>query len=335
MAGTSLTEAMCHKSTRGGVYLSDERKSMGLKGWRVIEPDDLLLERLGQGDEAAFETLFLRHYAPVYRAVYRLAGSREATEDLVQETFLALLHRPPRPAASGPLVAWLCRVALNRGYNVLRGEQRERGRLERWATPPQPDDPHAVAVQREDRAHVRAALARLPERQGRLLLLLAGLYVVHSLAVMLAIFASVDTISGEIASHTIQALVTKPVRRWQVLLGKWLGYAAMLVVYLLLLGGGIILATSLLVRYVPPNPLQGLLLLILEALVLLSLSLLGGTRLSTLTNGVALFMLYGVAFMAPGSRISGRSSSRRPPCASASSPVCSCPSRRSGGARPT
>jgi ABC-2 type transport system permease protein len=128
-------------------------------------------------------------------------------------------------------------------------------------------------------------------------LLMAGFYVVHFLTIMLAIFASVDTISGEIASHTIQTIVTKPVRRWQVLLGKWLGYAAMLVLYLGFLDGGILLAVYALVRYVPPNPIQGVLLLMLEALVLLSLSLLGGTRLSTLTNGVALFMLYGLAFI--------------------------------------
>src|SRR5262245_52479009 len=129
------------------------------------------------------------------------------------------------------------------------------------------------------------------------LLLMAGLYVVHFLTVMLAIFASVDTIAGEIASHTIQAIVTKPVRRWQVLVGKWLGYAAMLVLYLGLLGGGLMLSVYLQVGYAAPNWLQGLLLLMLEALVLLSLSLLGGTRFSTLTNGVLLFMLYGLAFI--------------------------------------
>jgi ABC-2 type transport system permease protein len=134
-------------------------------------------------------------------------------------------------------------------------------------------------------------------RFGYNLLLIAGLYVVHFLTVMLAIFASVDTIAGEIATHTIQTLVTKPVRRWQIVLGKWLGYAAMLLLYLGLLGGGIFLVTYLLVGYTPPNPLPGLLLLMLEALVLLSLSILGGTRLSTLTNGVLLFMLYGVAFI--------------------------------------
>lgn len=128
-------------------------------------------------------------------------------------------------------------------------------------------------------------------------LLMAGLYVVHFLTIMLAIFASVDTISGEINSHTIQAIATKPIRRWEIVLGKWLGYAVMLLLYLGLLAGGIMLSVYLLAGYVPPNPLQGILLLGLEALVLLSLSLLGGTRFSTLANGVLLFMLYGLAFI--------------------------------------
>ncbi len=139
-----------------------------------------------------------------------------------------------------------------------------------------------------------------PEMVVRLLhmnLLLSGLYVVHFLAVMLAIFASVDTISGEIASHTIQTLITKPVRRWEVLFGKWLGCAAMLMVYLLLLSGGVIGSTYLQSGYLPANALPAVSILVLEALVLLSLSLLGGTRLSTLTNGVAMFMLYGLAFI--------------------------------------
>jgi ABC-type transport system involved in multi-copper enzyme maturation permease subunit len=141
---------------------------------------------------------------------------------------------------------------------------------------------------------------RMSEAQRRFnynLLLMAGLYVTHFLTVMLAIFASVDTIAGEIGSHTIQAIVTKPARRWQVVLGKWLGYAAMISLYLGLLAGGILASVYLLVGYRPPNALAGVGLLILEALVLLSLSLLAGTRLSTLTTGVLLFMLYGLAFI--------------------------------------
>lgn len=135
------------------------------------------------------------------------------------------------------------------------------------------------------------------QRQAQSFLLIAGLYVVHFLTVMLAIFASVDTVAGEISTHTIQALVTRPIRRWQVILGKWLGFACMLIGYLGLLSAGVIAAMWLIAGYWPPNVAAGLTLLALEALTLLSLSLLGGTRLSTLTNGVVLFMLYGLAFI--------------------------------------
>jgi Cu-processing system permease protein len=128
-------------------------------------------------------------------------------------------------------------------------------------------------------------------------LLSVGLYVVHFLGIMLAIFASVDSISGEIRSHTVQSIVTKPISRWEVVLGKWIGYALMIGGYLLLLGGGIILSIYLITGYVPAEAVPAMLLLALQALVLLSLSLLFGTRLSTLTNGVALFMLYGLAFL--------------------------------------
>jgi ABC-type transport system involved in multi-copper enzyme maturation permease subunit len=127
--------------------------------------------------------------------------------------------------------------------------------------------------------------------------LMAGLYVVHFLTVMISIFSSVDTVSGEITSHTIQSIATRPVQRWQIILGKWAGFAAMVGLYLGLLGGGMLLIVYLSVGYLPPHPVQGMALLILEAIVLVSLSLLGGTWFSTMTNGVALFMLYGLAFI--------------------------------------
>ena len=148
-----------------------------------------------------------------------------------------------------------------------------------------------------NREMVREGERELGLRFGYNFLLMAGFYVVHFLTVMLAIFSSVDTVSGEITSHTIQALVTKPVRRWHILAGKWLGHALMLVLYLGLLSSGILLGVYLLAGYIPPNSLQGILLLMLEALILLSLSLIGGTRLSTMINGVILFILYGFALI--------------------------------------
>ena len=132
---------------------------------------------------------------------------------------------------------------------------------------------------------------------GYNLLTLAGLYVVHFLAIMLAIVATVDAVSGEIGSHTVQTLVTRPVARWQIIVGKWIGYAAMLALYTSLLSVGILLESRLIVGYSPPNALMGVALIVLQVLVLVSLSLFCGVYFSTLTNGVILFMLYGLAFI--------------------------------------
>lgn len=138
---------------------------------------------------------------------------------------------------------------------------------------------------------------RVVLNQLRNFLMMAGLYVVNFLTVMMTVLTSVDTLSGEIASGTIHTLVSKPVRRWEVVIGKWLGFAGMVSLYLLLMGGGVLLLTRTLGDYSPPNPLRGLALMWLNALVLLTISLLGGTRLSTLANGVLVFGMFSVAFL--------------------------------------
>ena len=85
---------------------------LAIRNGAVIESEDALIEDLRRGDDAAFETLFLRHYSRVFRVLYHLMGSREEAEDLAQETFLALLRQPPAPGAGTTLAAWLCRVRL-------------------------------------------------------------------------------------------------------------------------------------------------------------------------------------------------------------------------------
>jgi Cu-processing system permease protein len=146
----------------------------------------------------------------------------------------------------------------------------------------------------ERNPNVPSMLAR---REVLNFLMLAGLYVVNFLTVMMAVLTSVDTISGEIASGTIHTLVTKPLRRWEVVLGKWVGFVGMLTLYLLLMAGGVMALVYAVSGYTAPNALRGLGLLWLNALLLLNISLLGGTTLSTLANGVLVFGLYGVAFV--------------------------------------
>jgi Cu-processing system permease protein len=127
--------------------------------------------------------------------------------------------------------------------------------------------------------------------------LMMGLFVVNFLVVLVSILTTVGTISGEISSHTIQAIVTKPLRRWEIILGKWLGHAMMVAFYILLLTGGIIMAVYVISGHTPREIVGGLALYVLEGIVLMTVSIMGGTRLSTLANGVVLFMVYGLAFV--------------------------------------
>ena len=133
--------------------------------------------------------------------------------------------------------------------------------------------------------------------QIRNFLFMAGLYVVNFLTAMMAVLTSVDTLSGEIASGTIHTLVSKPVQRWEIVFGKWLGFAGMLTLYLLLMAGGTIGLVYIISGYLAPNVLRGLGLLWVNAVLLLGVSLAGGAILSTLANGVLVFGLFGIAFI--------------------------------------
>ena len=130
-----------------------------------------------------------------------------------------------------------------------------------------------------------------------LLLLTAGLYAVNLLVNVVAVLVSVTTISGEIESHTIDAIVTKPIPRWQVVIGKWLGYAALVLLYLGFLVGGLMLIVYLRSGFAMENIGRGVSMMALAALLVLTVSIAGGTRLSTIANGVMTFMLFGLAFM--------------------------------------
>ena len=138
-----------------------------------------------------------------------------------------------------------------------------------------------------------------PAQQRFLLsfVVLAALYAANFLIVMTSVLVTIDTLSGEIGSGVIEALCTKPVPRWAVALGKWLGCWSILALYAALLVGGVLVVARLVGGYTPPNAARGLPLLLLEGTVLLTLALAGGTRLSTLANGVTVFGLYGLAFV--------------------------------------
>ncbi|WP_040669605.1 ABC transporter permease, partial [Nitrolancea hollandica] len=120
-------------------------------------------------------------------------------------------------------------------------------------------------------------------------------YTVNFLTGIMTIFAAVGAIASEIDAGTLHAIVPKPLARWEIVIGKYLGYAAMLILYIIVMVAAVVLTSIIIGNYTPPNVVQGALLIILVSLILLSLTMLGSTIFSTMANGIVVFMLYGMA----------------------------------------
>jgi ABC-type transport system involved in multi-copper enzyme maturation permease subunit len=104
-------------------------------------------------------------------------------------------------------------------------------------------------------------------------------------------------IASDIESGIALAILPRPIRRSEVLMGKWLGLAVLIALYAGLSGFlemiGIWLATS----YLPPNPGAAILFVGAEGIVLMTLALLLSTRLSPMTGGVIALVLFFVAWI--------------------------------------
>jgi ABC-type transport system involved in multi-copper enzyme maturation permease subunit len=125
----------------------------------------------------------------------------------------------------------------------------------------------------------------------------AGLYVTNFLVVILAVLLTVGAISSEIQTNTIHAIAVKPIRRWEIVLGKWIGYALMLTALTTLLVLGIVVPVWVISGFWVGSLPTVLFILILEALAVMSVSMAGSAMLPTMANGVVVFMLYGLAFV--------------------------------------
>ncbi len=141
------------------------------------------------------------------------------------------------------------------------------------------------------------ARAEIVRGQAYNLIMMAGMYVINFLCIAIAALITADSLAGEIQSGTIQAVVTKPIRRSEVVLGKWLGHASLMLLYVLLMGGGVILSILAMAGYHPPNWLFGLLLIYFNSLIIMSLTLAFSSTLSTLATGGAVFGFFGLAFI--------------------------------------
>jgi ABC-type transport system involved in multi-copper enzyme maturation permease subunit len=111
-------------------------------------------------------------------------------------------------------------------------------------------------------------------------------------------FLAGPTLAGEIESGIALAIMTRPIRRAAVLVGKWLGLVAFGSGFVAVAGLGQLLIVRFTVDYWPPQPVTGLALLAAQTTVLLTLALLLSTAISPMASGIVAVGLFGATWIA-------------------------------------
>jgi RNA polymerase sigma factor (sigma-70 family) len=134
--------------------------------------DSQLMGRVREGEVALLGELFERHHQRLFHFFLRLARSRSAAEDLVQEVFVRMLKYRHTFRADSEFVPWMFTLARNAATDLYRARPKELPESE--DTPePEADLPHPIeGLERAEQARkLQRALARLaPERREILVL---------------------------------------------------------------------------------------------------------------------------------------------------------------------
>ena len=180
---------------------------------RSLVTDRELLERLRQGDSAAFDEIFRTWYGPLVGTAERMLRDRAVAEELVQDVMLELWRRRETLAADGSVQAYLFQATRNRVLNHLRHLKIEQ-RSEPDVRGESSSTPHAdaVLVEEELDVAVQRAVQSLPDRCREVF----ELSRVHGLK-----YAEIARQLG-ISVKTVEAQMGKALRTLRERLAPWL-----------------------------------------------------------------------------------------------------------------
>jgi ABC-type transport system involved in multi-copper enzyme maturation permease subunit len=112
-----------------------------------------------------------------------------------------------------------------------------------------------------------------------------------------AAFIGAPTIATDIESGVVLAILPRPIRRSDVVLGKWLGLGTLIATYAVLACGMEFVIAKIALGYVPPHPVIAIVFLVAEALAVLTLTLAASTRVPAMTSGIVIIVLFGLTWM--------------------------------------
>lgn len=136
--------------------------------------DEDLMHLVQKGDADAFEAVYDRHAGAAFSLAYRMAGSRAAAEDVVQEALLSIWRSRARfQRERGSVRTWILGIVHNRAIDALRRNvvhDRRRASAEGLEeTQVAPERTDAEAIRRDEARTIRSALQGLPGDQSRVI----------------------------------------------------------------------------------------------------------------------------------------------------------------------
>ena len=132
------------------------------------------MQLVRRGDTLAFEVVYERHATAAFSLAYRMTGTRNVAEDVVQEAFLSLWRSGARyDRTRGSVRTWVLGIVHNRAIDALRRSMvhdrrraSDEGIEERLEAGERTD---VEVAQRDEAREVRSALAALPPEQSRVI----------------------------------------------------------------------------------------------------------------------------------------------------------------------
>jgi RNA polymerase sigma-70 factor, ECF subfamily len=136
--------------------------------------DEDLMQLVRRGDAQAFEVVYDRHATAAFSLAYRMTGTRNTAEDVVQEAFLSLWRSGARyDRTRGSVRTWVLGIVHNRAIDALRRAMvhdrrraSDEGIEERLESGERTD---VEAARRDEAREVRSALRALPPEQSRVI----------------------------------------------------------------------------------------------------------------------------------------------------------------------
>lgn len=154
-----------------------EKAIMGDHRLHILAEDAELVERVRQGETAAYDRLFDRHYQRVYNFALRLVGDRDQAEDIAQTAFIRAYESLGHLLDGQAFLKYLYRIVINQVRDRARQRQRKPliGFLDLLSKrsapedPPEPVefadrslDPERLTAQKAKSEALTEAIARLP-----------------------------------------------------------------------------------------------------------------------------------------------------------------------------